>query len=131
MRQEWPLSTILELGPLPGAVPCALLHARLVTAEWGLDRLSGTAELLVSEMATNAIRVSAQVPAQPLVRLQLRSDGARLLALVTDASPLPPIRKDVAPGEEGDRGLMLVQELSDRWGWAPHRKGKTCWFLLS
>jgi hypothetical protein len=130
MRQEWPLSTVLALGPLPGAVPCARLHTRLVTAEWSLDRLGGTAELLVSELVTNAVRVSAQMPARPPVRLQLRSDGARLLVLVTDASPLPPIPKDATPGEESGRGLMLIQELSDRWGWAPRRDEKTCWFLL-
>ena len=50
--------------------------------------------------------------------------------MVSDASPLPPIRKDAAPGEESGRGLMLVEELSERWGWTPHRDGKTCWFLL-
>ena len=125
------MGTILVLDPLPGAVPCARLHARLVTAGWSLDRLSGTAELLVSELVTNAVRISAQMPAQPPVLMRLRSDGARLLVLVTDASPLPPIRKDAAPGEESGRGLMLVQELSDRWGWAPHRDGKACWLLLS
>jgi anti-sigma regulatory factor (Ser/Thr protein kinase) len=131
MRQEWRLDTILVLSPLPGAVPCARLHTRLVTSEWSLDRLSGTAELLVSELVTNAVRISAQMPAQPPVRLQLRSDGARLLVLVTDASPLPPIPRDAAPGEESGRGLMLVQALSDRWGWAPRRDGKTCWLLLN
>jgi hypothetical protein len=131
MRQQWRLDTILVLGPLPGAVPCARLHARLVTAGWGLGWLGGTAELLVSELVTNAVRISAQLPARPPVRLRLRSDGARLLVLVADASPLPPVRKDAAAGEESGRGLMLVQELSDRWGWAPRRDGKTCWFLLS
>jgi anti-sigma regulatory factor (Ser/Thr protein kinase) len=131
MRQEWRLDTILVLGPLPGAVPCARLHTWLVTAEWGLDRLSDIAELLVSELVTNAVRISAQLPARPPIQLQLRSDAVRLLAVVTDASPLPPIRKDAAPGEESGRGLMLIQGLSDRWGRAPRRDGKTCWFLLS
>jgi anti-sigma regulatory factor (Ser/Thr protein kinase) len=131
MRQEWPLGTVLVLGPLPGAVPCARLHARLVSAEWGLGRLSGIAELLVSELVTNAVRVSAQMPDRPPVRLQLRSDGTRLLVLVSDASPEPPVRKDAAPGEESGRGLVLVDELSDRWGWRAHRGEKTCWFLLS
>jgi anti-sigma regulatory factor (Ser/Thr protein kinase) len=131
MRQAWPLGTILVLGPLPGAVTCARLHARLVSTEWGLDRLSQTVELLVSELVTNSVRISAQMPARPPVRLQMRSDGARLLVLVSDASPLPPIRKDAAPGEESGRGLVLVDELSDRWGWTPHQDGKTCWFLLS
>ena len=131
MWQEWPLGTMLMLGPLPGAVPCARLHARLVAAEWGLERLSATAELLVSELVTNAVRISAEMPARPPVRLQLRSDRARLLVLVSDASPRPPVQKDAVPGEEGGRGLLLVEELSDRWGWTPDRDGKTCWCVLS
>jgi hypothetical protein len=31
----WPLRSGLELGALPSAVPCARLHARQVTWEWG------------------------------------------------------------------------------------------------
>jgi anti-sigma regulatory factor (Ser/Thr protein kinase) len=130
MRQDWPLGTLLVLGPLPGAVPCARLHTRLVAAEWNLDRLSDTAELLVAELVTNAVRASAQMPARPSIKLRLRSDGAWLLVLVTDANPLPPIRKDAAPSDESGRGLMLVQQLSAQWGWTSYEDEKTCWFLL-
>jgi len=37
---EWPKRSFLELGALPSAVPCARLHARQLTWEWGLDALS-------------------------------------------------------------------------------------------
>jgi len=36
---QWPLQSFLELGALPGAVPCARLHARHVLWEWGLASL--------------------------------------------------------------------------------------------
>jgi hypothetical protein len=36
LAARWPLRTFLELGALPGAVPCARLHARNVLGEWGL-----------------------------------------------------------------------------------------------
>jgi hypothetical protein len=47
---RWPLRTFLELGALPGAVPCARLHARNVLAEWGLTVFSESTGLLVSEL---------------------------------------------------------------------------------
>jgi len=46
---EWPLQDFIELGPLPGAVPCARLHARQLIWEWGLTSLSESVELLVSD----------------------------------------------------------------------------------
>jgi hypothetical protein len=55
---RWPLRTFLELGALPGAVPCARLHARNVLAEWGLAVFSESTGLLVSELVTNAIQIS-------------------------------------------------------------------------
>ena len=55
----WPLRSGLELAAFPTAVPCARLHARHITLEWGLRALAEPTELLVSELATNAIRASA------------------------------------------------------------------------
>ena len=52
----------LVLGALPSAVPCARLHARLVLAEWDLKPLAETAELIVSELVTNAVRASTGLP---------------------------------------------------------------------
>jgi hypothetical protein len=43
-----PLRTMVELAPLPSAVPCARRHARDVADQWGLLALARTAELLVS-----------------------------------------------------------------------------------
>src|SRR5882724_6127011 len=54
MDGEWPLRDFIELGPLPGAVPCARLHSRQLIWEWGLTSLSESVELLVSELVTNA-----------------------------------------------------------------------------
>ena len=51
----------------------------------------------------------------PLVRMRLRGGVARLLVLVSAASLLPVLRKDAAPGEGNGRGLVLVEELPDRW----------------
>jgi len=58
----------LVLGALPSAVPCARLHAKLVLAEWGLKALAETAELLVSELVTNAVRRFTRAPPRPAYR---------------------------------------------------------------
>jgi hypothetical protein len=50
----WPLQTLLELGAFPSAVPCARGYVRTVALEWGLPDLADTAELLASELVTNA-----------------------------------------------------------------------------
>ena len=106
--------------------------ARRATARaaefWRLDReMTETALLLVSELATNAIRHGA-----PPVRLSLRLDADRLRVEVTDSSPTLPRLAQPGPDHTGGRGLQLVQQLAARWGSQVSRSrlGKTVWFEL-
>jgi hypothetical protein len=64
----------LEFGGLPGAVPCARMHARQVLTERGLDELAHTAELLVSELMTNAVQASLATGEVLSIRLRLYAD---------------------------------------------------------
>jgi anti-sigma regulatory factor (Ser/Thr protein kinase) len=111
------LVSVLELAPLPTATPCFRLHAVAVLKEWGLPRdLIGDAEILVSELMTNAADASACLPERPPVSLRLLVDGTSLLIEAWDQSPL-----DLEPREAGDddecgRGLTVVAALSTRWG---------------
>ena len=125
----WPLRTFLELGALPGAVPCARLHARNVLAEWRLTAFSESTGLLVSELVTNAIQVSRLANPDDPVRLWLVSDRAQVVNFVWDASPLPPLPGDVGEDAESGRGLLIVQAVSARWGWdfPPGMGGKVVW----
>jgi anti-sigma regulatory factor (Ser/Thr protein kinase) len=129
---RWPLQSFLELGALPSAVPCARLHTRQLLWEWGLHTaLADSAELLVSEIVTNAIQIAqADVDSAP-VRLWLLADRARLLILVWDASQLPPVRVRSNGDAETGRGLLLVETISARWGWhfLPDKDGKVVWAL--
>ena len=113
---QWPLQSYLELGALPGAVPCARLHTRHVLWEWGLASLADSTELLVSEMITNAVQASRAM-AQAAVRLGLVSDQAQVMVLAWDASPLPPEQADPGEDAENGRGLLLVDAISEQWGW--------------
>jgi hypothetical protein len=125
---NWTLRTHLELGALGGAVPCARLHTRHVLWEWGLPGLGEHAEVIVSELVTNAVQASAQDgPASPgydpeplglpVVWLWLSSDGHQVLIEVGDGSPRPPVPARSGPDVEGGRGLLLVDSLSAGWGY--------------
>jgi len=66
------------------------------------------------------------------VRLWLASDSVQVLILIWDASPQPPVRMDTSGEAEGGRGLMLVEAISEQWGWYVREgsDGKFVWALL-
>ena len=123
---EWPFMSHLELDALDSAVPCARRHARQVVREWGLPGLADTAELLVSELMTNAIRASASI-LSPAVALWLFSDGRCVVIQVGDASSEMPLRQDADADSESGWGLLLVESLSQDWGSFPRANGKVVW----
>ena len=122
----WPFRSHLELGALDSAVPCARLHARQVVREWGMPDLADTAELLVSELMTNAIRASAGI-LSPAVALWLFSDGRCVAIQVWDGSSEMPLRRDADADSESGWGLLLVESLSRDWGAYRRADGKVVW----
>jgi anti-sigma regulatory factor (Ser/Thr protein kinase) len=127
VADNWPLRTYLELGALPSAVACGRLHAKQVLWEWGLEALSETMELIVSELLTNAIQATADYerwqeisgkPQHPMpVRMRLVSDRQRVVVEVWDSNPHQPKRAEVDTEAENGRGLLLVDALSSQWHW--------------
>lgn len=140
---DWPLRSYLELGALPSAVPCARLHAKHVLWEWGHDDPAETAELIVSELVTNAQRASAGLagsrydgcwkPGVPPLRLWLSSDEQRVLIQVWDGDHRLPEAQSVALEAESGRGLLLVESLSEEWGaFVPEQSsGKVTWAIIA
>jgi hypothetical protein len=59
----------------------------------------------------------------------LLSDKRRVLILVWDASPQPPVRMYSRDDAENGRGLLLVETISTQWNWYfPHDPGgKAVW----
>jgi anti-sigma regulatory factor (Ser/Thr protein kinase) len=132
-----PLRTFLELAALPGAVPCARLHARQVLWEWGLTAITELTELLVSEFVTNSVKAGQDTDHGQPLRLRLSTDGVCLLVEVWDGNTHPPVPRDLeddaaALDAEGGWGLFLVDTLSESWGWYPTRnpEGKVTWCQL-
>jgi hypothetical protein len=130
LRDAWPLRTFLDLAPLPTAAPCAGLHARAVIGEWRLGRLRDTAEVAVTALVASAVRVCAQIPGRPPLRLRLRCDGVRVLAVVKDASSRPPVPLGTGGRGESSRLALSARQLAADWGWMPVEGGKLCWCLM-
>jgi anti-sigma regulatory factor (Ser/Thr protein kinase) len=134
---DWPLQSRMVLGVLPRAVPCARLHARQVLRAWGLSDVAETAELVVSELVTNALTASATVPAEQPGRhvallLEANVRGS-LVVQVWDGHSDPPLRGEADQDAESGRGLLLVKPLCDDWGWySPDdgQPGKWVWAAM-
>ncbi|MFM9371929.1 SpoIIE family protein phosphatase [Streptomyces sp. Da 82-17] len=90
-------------------------------ADWGMEELQFTTELLVSELVTNAIRYGRDP-----IRLRLiRRDT--LVCEVFDGSNTAPRLRHARTTDEGGRGLFLVAQLSRRWGTRYTTDGKIIW----
>lgn len=108
------------------AVPEARKALRDLLGQWGKHGQSDVAELLTSELVTNAIVhtdhdavLTATVGPRGL-RVEVRDFVARR----------PRLRVPVADDGTNGRGLFLVQSLADSWGVRAHGVGKAVWFEL-
>jgi signal transduction histidine kinase len=105
------------------------LH-RVLTA-WGLDDLADRAELVLSELLTNALRHTAPAPDSEVeTRYELLPAGVRIE--VHDADDTRPTVQNPAVDEEAGRGLALVDALTGaRWGVSDREGvGKLLWAVL-
>ncbi|MEU3254204.1 SpoIIE family protein phosphatase [Streptomyces sp. NPDC006997] len=94
--------------------------------DWDLSDASFTTELVVSELVTNAIRYGA-----PPIRLRLIHDASTLICEVSDTSHTAPHLRRAKTWDEGGRGLLLVAQLTQRWGSRHTTEGKTIWAELT
>ncbi|MFC5764901.1 ATP-binding SpoIIE family protein phosphatase [Actinacidiphila bryophytorum] len=101
------------------------LHGWLTA--WSLGTVDDEAQLLLSEIVTNAL-----VHADSDVDLRLRRYPGHLRVRSATANPHPAINVGT-PGEdqaESGRGMMIVSALASAWGNSPSGRGKAVWFEL-
>ncbi|MEV0779997.1 SpoIIE family protein phosphatase [Streptomyces sp. NPDC050428] len=114
---EWQLA----LDPREVARARRLVRGKLY--EWNLPQAVESAELMVSELVTNAVR-HARIRH---VGLRLVRNGA-LLCEVSDDEPAPASLLDATADDESGRGLRVVSRLARGWGSSSSAHGKTVWF---
>ena len=114
----------------PRAVTVSRRTVRLILTMHGLIRLVDAAELIATELVSNAVR-HTKGPAA----LRVRWSNGVLRIGAWDADPEPPEPpsrlEDLTGTEEDGRGLALVVACSDLWGWQPlsrhGNRGKYVW----
>jgi anti-sigma regulatory factor (Ser/Thr protein kinase) len=81
-----------------------------------LGAVFGDVVLLISELVTNSVRHAGLDASQPL-QLSVATDGDTVRIVVRDPGPgfRPPKAPD-DPAHVGGWGLVLVEQLSQRWG---------------
>ncbi|KUJ38697.1 PAS sensor protein [Streptomyces sp. NRRL F-5122] len=110
-----------DVPPDPAQVAITRQCAIEQLAEWGLGEVAFVTELVVSELVTNAIRYGGAP-----IQLRLIRDRS-LICEVTDGSSTSPHLRRAHAFDEGGRGLLLVAQLTQRWGSRQTNEGKTIW----
>ncbi len=120
--------TAAEFTCDPGAARAARELVTTALRVWNLDDLSEIAELLTTELVTNAI-LHAGTPVRVVAH---RSTPEVVVVKVFDGSPRLPSRSPRAsdPDAERGRGLFLIDQLANCWGAEPADGGKVVWFTL-
>ncbi|WP_280695992.1 ATP-binding protein [Kitasatospora sp. GP82] len=109
------------------AVSAVRHRLRAALSRWGVPELADTAELLTSELVTNALVhtgrgavFDAVLTAEQRLRIEVQDGTARL-----------PGRRAPAEYATSGRGLLLVEALADDWGVQLRGDGKVTWFELA
>jgi anti-sigma regulatory factor (Ser/Thr protein kinase) len=92
---------------------------------WDLEALIEVATLVASEVVTNAV-----IHARSDAELSLERTATALRISVTDRGTGAPAPRELGPGTDGGRGLMIVEKLSTRWGAEPTGAGTRVWAEL-
>ncbi|WP_229868951.1 SpoIIE family protein phosphatase, partial [Streptomyces chryseus] len=110
-----------DVPPDPAAVsPVRNACARRL-ADWGLEDIAFTTELILSELITNAIRHGTEP-----IGVRLLYDRS-LICEVSDGSSTSPHLRRAEATDEGGRGLFLVAQFAERWGTRYTARGKIIW----
>jgi anti-sigma regulatory factor (Ser/Thr protein kinase) len=123
----------MQLAALPDAAFWARRLTRDILSRWQMPGdIVDTAELLVSELVTNAQKFGSKTPGKSgngcaydveLIGLLLLSCPDRIAIEVSDSDNSPPVAVDAGPEAESGWGLMLVKALSKDWGYCLRPSG--------
>lgn len=145
IRSAWQPDPAGQAGPADvgtlalAALPISPFRARRYTRSFldscpGISAdVTGTAELIVSELVANAVVASGSVPGDTgalVIRVCLITDGNVLTVEVWDQAPGVPLLLEGDGFAENGRGLRIIDTLTDgAWGCQPAigQPGKCVW----
>jgi anti-sigma regulatory factor (Ser/Thr protein kinase) len=120
----------IELRLPPEPIAPFLARAAVTAIGSGLPgSVVSDAELLTSEVVSNAVKHAVLDPSQEIVLRVVRDEHVRVE--VTD--PAPPFEADLREAGSGTSGwgLFLVEAIATSWGVEPEGAGKKVWFELA
>lgn len=128
-------SATCTLSARPESVCTGRDFTRATIRDWGLAALADVAELVVSELVTNALQhgvpSAGTLRSGHLVRLRLLAHAPFVMCMVTDPGSEIPVMREPDPAAESGRGLAVVEACCVRWGWhLLDDGGKVVWSLL-
>jgi anti-sigma regulatory factor (Ser/Thr protein kinase) len=124
-RWVWMPGEELVLEPEPRSPRDARRWVRDWLLGLGRDDVEGNIQLLVTEVVTNAL-LHACTP----IRVTLRLEGDCVRVEVADGSTSEPVRRHHSSLATIGRGVALLDDLAQDWGWTVTSEGKTVWFLV-
>ncbi|WP_053607619.1 ATP-binding protein [Streptomyces sp. MMG1522] len=111
------------------SVRAARRSVRGVMRDWRIDdEVSDTAELLVSELVTNAV---LHATGSPFLRVRCQRSAQAVTVTVIDHGEGVPVVRHGGLDATSGRGLFLVETLADDWGVRELPHGKAIHFTLS
>ncbi|MFC4033072.1 ATP-binding protein [Streptomyces polygonati] len=130
----------IRLAAVLTAVGLSRSFIRHTLTNWQLGEQIDVAELVVSELVTNAVKSTGNtdqqrqredISAHQLIGVQLRMMNTCLYVEVWDSADGSPVIPEQSPDSEGGRGLFLVESLCTRWDISrPAAGGKIVWAEL-
>ena len=122
----------LAVPSTPESVPVARWHVRDALDSHGLGEYAVDAEIITSELVTNAVQHLCDNGTQTIeVTITYAGSPAAVTIAVSDSSPHGPIRRDTTAGSEQGRGLQIIEALSVHWGWRQEGGGKVIFAVLT
>jgi anti-sigma regulatory factor (Ser/Thr protein kinase) len=126
----------LTLAAVPTAVSAARRYTRSELRSRGLQALVDDAELVTSELVTNAVTATgymAPAPTWPelaglaVIRVRLGFTAMSVIVEVWDCQASRPAQQEPGADAEGGRGLLIVANLCSRWDALEVNGGKVVW----
>jgi anti-sigma regulatory factor (Ser/Thr protein kinase) len=116
----------------PGQVAMTRCLIRAALRHRGLGAYADDAAWIASELVTNAIQHATTDIADKIGVTLLRAWGGEAVSVVvTDPSPVPPVKREATSAGEHGRGLHIVEALSAHWAWDPEDDGKAVYAILT